>query len=92
MALLADPRMLILDEATSALDSRTEAAIQQTLRRLRGGRTTLVVAHRLSTIADADQILVLKGGKIVEQGDHAQLIDQDGEYAALWRRQTRKKA
>jgi ATP-binding cassette subfamily B protein len=91
-ALLTNPRLLILDEATSALDSRTEAAIQATLRRLRGGRTTLVVAHRLSTIADADQILVLKGGKIVEQGDHAQLIDLDGEYAALWRRQTRKKA
>ena len=91
-ALLTQPRLLILDEATSALDSRTEAAIQQTLRRLRGGRTTLVVAHRLSTIADADQILVLKGGRIVEQGDHAQLIDLDGEYAALWRRQTKKKA
>ena len=91
-ALLTNPRLLILDEATSALDSRTEAAIQATLRRLRGGRTTLVVAHRLSTIADADQILVIKGGKIVEQGDHAQLIDADGEYAALWRRQTRKKA
>ena len=60
-------------------------------RRLRGGRTTLVVAHRLSTIADADQILVLKGGRIVERGDHAQLIEAGGEYAALWRRQTRKK-
>jgi ABC-type transport system involved in Fe-S cluster assembly fused permease/ATPase subunit len=91
-ALITHPRLLILDEATSALDSRTEAAIQATLRRLRGGRTTLVVAHRLSTIADADQILVLKGGKIVERGDHAQLIGQDGEYASLWRRQTRKKA
>jgi len=90
-ALLTSPRLLILDEATSALDSRTEAAIQQTLRRLRGGRTTLVVAHRLSTIADADQILVIKGGRIVEQGDHADLIDKDGEYAALWRRQTRRK-
>jgi ABC-type transport system involved in Fe-S cluster assembly fused permease/ATPase subunit len=91
-ALLTHPRLLILDEATSALDSRTEAAIQATLRRLRGGRTTLVVAHRLSTIADADQILVLKGGRIVEAGDHAGLIDRDGEYAALWRRQTRRKA
>jgi ATP-binding cassette subfamily B protein len=90
-ALLTNPRLLILDEATSALDSRTEAAIQQTLRRLRGGRTTLVVAHRLSTIADADQILVLKGGRIVEQGDHAELIEREGEYAALWRRQTRRK-
>ena len=91
-ALITHPRLLILDEATSALDSRTEAAIQATLRRLRGGRTTLVVAHRLSTIADADQILVLKGGRIVEQGDHAALIAQDGEYASLWRRQTRRKA
>ena len=91
-ALIAQPRLLILDEATSALDSRTEAAIQATLRRLRGGRTTLVVAHRLSTIADADQILVLKGGLIVEHGDHAGLIEQDGEYASLWRRQTRRKA
>jgi ATP-binding cassette subfamily B protein len=91
-ALLTHPRLLILDEATSALDSRTEAAIQATLRRLRGGRTTLVVAHRLSTIADADQILVLKGGRIVEVGDHAGLIDADGEYASLWRRQTRKRA
>ncbi len=91
-ALITQPRLLILDEATSALDSRTEAAIQATLRRLRGGRTTLVVAHRLSTIADADQILVLKAGRILERGDHAQLIDRDGEYASLWRRQTRKKA
>jgi ATP-binding cassette subfamily B protein len=91
-ALITQPRLLILDEATSALDSRTEAAIQATLRRLRGGRTTLVVAHRLSTIADADQILVLKGGRIVESGNHAQLIDHDGEYASLWRRQTKKRA
>ena len=91
-ALIADPRLLILDEATSALDSRTEAAIQATLRRARRGRTTLVVAHRLSTIADADVILVIKGGRVVEQGDHAALLDQDGEYASLWRRQTRRKA
>jgi ABC-type transport system involved in Fe-S cluster assembly fused permease/ATPase subunit len=91
-ALLADPRLLILDEATSALDSRTEAAIQATLRRVRQGRTTLIIAHRLSTVADADQILVLKGGKVVEQGDHADLLERNGEYAALWRRQTRRKA
>ncbi len=91
-ALIADPRLLILDEATSALDSRTEAAIQATLRRARRGRTPLVVAHRLSTIADADVILVIKGGRVVEQGDHAALLDQDGEYASLWRRQTRRKA
>ncbi|GAA0870065.1 ABC transporter ATP-binding protein/permease [Brevundimonas basaltis] len=89
-ALLADPCILILDEATSALDSRTEAAIQKTLRRARAGRTTLVVAHRLSTIADADQILVLKAGRIVERGAHHELVArQGGEYAALWRKQTR---
>ena len=91
-ALLADPRLLILDEATSALDSRTEAAIQRTLRAVMTGRTTLVVAHRLSTIVDADLILVLKAGRVVEQGTHAELIALDGEYASLWRRQTRGKA
>lgn len=89
-ALLADPRLLILDEATSALDGPTEAAIQDTLRRVRQNRTTLVVAHRLSTIVDADQILVLREGRIVERGDHAGLLALDGEYAALWRRQTRE--
>jgi ATP-binding cassette subfamily B protein len=89
-ALLADPSLLILDEATSALDSRTEQAIQKTLRRARAGRTTLVVAHRLSTVADADQILVLKAGEVVERGTHADLVARpDGEYAALWRKQTR---
>ncbi|HEY0053203.1 MAG TPA: ATP-binding cassette domain-containing protein, partial [Caulobacteraceae bacterium] len=88
-ALLADPRLLILDEATSALDSRTEAAIQSALRRAKAGRTTLVVAHRLSTIADADVIPVLKAGRIVERGAHADLLAHDGEYAGLWRRQTR---
>uniref|UniRef100_B0T6W7 ABC transporter related n=1 Tax=Caulobacter sp. (strain K31) TaxID=366602 RepID=B0T6W7_CAUSK len=90
-ALLADPRVLILDEATSALDSRTEAAIQATLRKARAGRTTLVVAHRLSTIADADEIVVLRRGKVVERGPHAALLEAGGEYAALWRRQTREK-
>jgi ATP-binding cassette subfamily B protein len=89
-ALLADPRVLILDEATSALDGPTEAAIQDTLRRVKAGRTTLVVAHRLSTIVDADQILVLRRGKIVERGNHAELLANQGEYAALWRRQTRE--
>lgn len=89
-ALLADPYILILDEATSALDSRTEAAIQKTLRRARSGRTTLVVAHRLSTVADSDQILVLKAGRIVERGAHHELVArQGGEYAGLWRKQTR---
>jgi ATP-binding cassette subfamily B protein len=89
-ALLANPRVLVLDEATSALDGPTEAAIQETLRKVRAGRTTLVVAHRLSTIADADQILVLRRGRIVERGTHAALLEKKGEYAALWRRQTRE--
>jgi ATP-binding cassette subfamily B protein len=89
-ALLANPRLLILDEATSALDGPTEAAIQETLRKARAGRTTLVIAHRLSTIVDADQILVLRRGKIVERGTHQELLDKAGEYAALWRRQTRQ--
>ena len=88
-ALLAQPRVLILDEATSALDSRTEAAIQATLRKARAGRTTLVVAHRLSTVADADEIIVLRRGKVVERGRHQALLEAGGEYAALWRRQTR---
>lgn len=90
-ALLAKPRVLILDEATSALDSRTEAAIQATLRKARAGRTTLVVAHRLSTIADADEIVVLRRGKVVERGRHEALLEAGGEYAALWRRQTRER-
>jgi ATP-binding cassette subfamily B protein len=88
-ALIANPRLLVLDEATSALDGPTEAAIQATLRKVRAGRTTLVIAHRLSTIMDADQILVLRKGRIVERGDHVGLLAADGEYAALWRRQTR---
>ena len=89
-ALLADPRVLVLDEATSALDGPTEEAIQATLRKVRAGRTTLVIAHRLSTIVDADLILVLRRGRIVERGRHAELLEKGGEYAALWRRQTRE--
>jgi ATP-binding cassette subfamily B protein len=88
-ALLANPRLLVLDEATSALDGATEAAIQATLRKVRAGRTSLVIAHRLSTIVDADQILVLRRGRIVERGAHDELLSRRGEYAALWRRQTR---
>jgi ATP-binding cassette subfamily B protein len=83
-ALLKNPRILIFDEATSALDSRAEKAIQAELERIAVGRTTLVIAHRLSTVMDADQILVLSQGRIVERGSHAQLLDAQGEYARMW--------
>jgi len=83
-ALLKNPRILIFDEATSALDSRSEKAIQSELERISEGRTTLVIAHRLSTVMDADQILVLNRGRIVERGTHAQLLEAQGEYARMW--------
>jgi ATP-binding cassette, subfamily B, heavy metal transporter len=83
-ALLKNPRVLIFDEATSALDSRAEKAIQAELERISVGRTTLVIAHRLSTVMDADQILVLSHGRIVERGTHRQLLDAQGEYARMW--------
>jgi ATP-binding cassette subfamily B protein len=83
-ALLKNPRILIFDEATSALDSRAEKAIQAELERISQGRTTLVIAHRLSTVMDADQILVLSHGRIVERGTHEQLLELQGEYARMW--------
>jgi ATP-binding cassette, subfamily B, heavy metal transporter len=83
-ALLKNPRILIFDEATSALDSRAEKAIQSELERISQGRTTLVIAHRLSTVMDADQILVLNQGRIVERGTHKQLLELQGEYARMW--------
>jgi len=83
-ALLKNPRILIFDEATSALDSRAEKAIQAELERISVGRTTLVIAHRLSTVMDADQILVLSHGRIVERGTHRQLLEAQGEYARMW--------
>ncbi len=86
-AILKGPRILIFDEATSALDSHTEKEIQASLSEVSAGRTTLVIAHRLSTVVDADQILVLDGGRIVERGAHAELLARNGQYAAMWARQ-----
>lgn len=87
-ALLKDAPILVLDEATSALDSQSENLIQQSLARLMKGRTSIVVAHRLSTIAKLDRIVVLDGGKIVEDGSHQELINQSGIYASLWSHQS----
>ena len=89
-AILRNPPILILDEATSSLDSTTEEEVQTALKEAARGRTTLAVAHRLSTIAAADLILVLDDGEIVERGKHAELIAENGLYASLWRRQTGK--
>ena len=86
-ALLKDAPVLILDEATSALDSESERRIQSALSTLMQGRTTLVIAHRLSTVERADCIIVLKEGVVVEQGTHAELIDLDGYYGGLHRMQ-----
>jgi len=85
--ILKDPRILILDEATSALDTRTEQEIQTALRDVSRNRTTLVIAHRLSTVVEADEIIVLQDGQIAERGTHASLIAEDGLYAEMWRRQ-----
>jgi ATP-binding cassette subfamily B protein len=88
-AILKDPAILVLDEATSALDSATEADVQGALEEAAKGRTTLMVAHRLSTVAGADEIIVLDEGKIAERGTHAELLAQGGIYADLWARQAR---
>ncbi|HUF90544.1 MAG TPA: ABC transporter ATP-binding protein/permease [Gemmatimonadota bacterium] len=85
--LLKDPPILILDEATSALDTRTEKEIQASLDEVARGRTTLVIAHRLSTVVDAEEILVLDEGRVVERGRHDDLLAADGVYADMWRRQ-----
>jgi ATP-binding cassette, subfamily B, bacterial len=85
--ILNDPRILILDEATSHLDSQSEALIQQALERVMQGRTSLVIAHRLSTVLSADEILVMKEGRLVEQGTHSELLEQDGVYGQLYHTQ-----
>ncbi|KIL47081.1 ABC transporter ATP-binding protein [Jeotgalibacillus campisalis] len=90
-AILADPKILVLDEATSSIDTITEIKIQEALQRLMKGRTSFVIAHRLNTIQNADQILVLQNGKLIEQGDHESLISQKGFYADLHNSQLREK-
>ncbi|TVP71748.1 MAG: ABC transporter ATP-binding protein/permease [Rhodobacteraceae bacterium] len=86
--LLKDPPILLLDEATSALDTQTEQSIQDSLRAMGQGRTVLMIAHRLSTVVDADRIVVLEDGHIIEEGRHEALVAQGGRYAAMWARQS----
>lgn len=83
-----NPKILVLDEATSALDSQTESLVQQAIANASAGRTSVTVAHRLSTVIHADQILVLNDGRIVERGNHAELLSQNGLYADMWRKQS----
>src|SRR5690606_7822710 len=87
-AILRDPAVLILDEATSAVDNETEAAIQRSLTEVSQGRTTVMVAHRLSTVRHAHRIWVLAGGRVVEAGTHEELVSRGGPYAELWSVQT----
>ena len=82
--LLKDPPILIFDEATSALDSTNERAIQAELQGVARNKTALVIAHRLSTVVDAHQILVMAAGRVVERGTHAELVAMEGEYARMW--------
>ena len=87
-ALLVDPRVLVMDEATSSVDTVTEALIQEALERLLAGRSAIVIAHRLSTVRNADQILVLNEGRLVERGGHEKLLERGGYYADLVHNQT----
>jgi len=86
--ILKDPPILILDEATSSVDNETEALIQRSLERITQGRTTLVIAHRLSTVVNTDRIFVLDEGRLCEQGKHETLLAKEGVYAGLWAVQT----
>lgn len=85
--MLADPRIFVLDEATSSVDTETEGAIQQVIGHVLQGRTSFVIAHRLSTVKNADMILVVREGKIIEQGTHRSLLRQRGYYYSLYTRQ-----
>ena len=87
-AVLKDPPVLILDEATSSVDNETEALIQRSLERIAVGRTTIVIAHRLSTVRNADRIFVLERGELIEHGKHEELVASQGIYAGLWGVQT----
>jgi ATP-binding cassette subfamily B multidrug efflux pump len=87
-ALVRDPLILILDDALSAVDTATEERILNALRQIRRGRTVLIVSHRVSSVKDADHIVVLEDGKIVERGTHDKLLEHDGYYAQLYRKQT----
>ena len=89
-ALLNDPRILILDEATSSLDSESEATVQEALDRLMEGRTTLVIAHRLSTVRDAHRLVVIDEGRVVQEGNHEVLLAEGGLYADLYHLQFRE--
>ena len=83
-AILKDAPLLILDEATSAIDNETEAALQRSINKLSENRTAVIIAHRISTIRNADRIIVLENGKIIEDGSHDDLIAQNGQYSTIW--------
>ncbi|MEO8628686.1 MAG: ATP-binding cassette domain-containing protein, partial [Betaproteobacteria bacterium] len=91
-AILKNPKIFVFDEATSALDSRSEKSIQGELERIARDRTTLIIAHRLSTVVDADEILVIDHGRIVERGTHRELLDRKSAYAQMWALQQREEA
>ena len=90
--MLKNPKIFFFDEATSALDSNTESEIQTNLDEISKDRTTLIIAHRLSTVVRADQILVLDQGTIIERGTHQQLLANGGKYARMWEEQEKEKA